>query len=548
MGRDRAVQPAFVLAFVLLLLTAGVSVSFSAEAAPGATAEFDAKYVKMEIPKQVLTDQVFLAKITIKNTGSQAWKEASRSHTCLRSQDPQDNLTWGTNYIIQGQGTEVKPGEEFTFTSNLKAPSTPGEAGFKWRAAKATDGVFFGEATAREVVRVEKRPEPPPQPPPLQARAGKHVLAFEDFEYAGSFKVPAQVGGGGAGYSESGLALRKTKDGGKRLFMNYTHPHGTLFEVGIPGLVKVEDGNHAPLKTAEVRKVWGPIGMKIPKTGDVESIGINGGFWWDESKRTLYWTWYHGYWTGGALPILGASRLEDDGKITYCGPWIAPNMKHHWGGVTKLSKDFADQYTGGRTLALGFGGYYSICGPCSRGPALGAVSEPDPAKATVDLVALLAYANGAIAPRDGDYFSANCGFWAEPPDNPMKGYWTYDDWSRSGVFISLPDKHGYIAFVRLGTGRLGYDYGSIGSAGASQYWYFYNPEDLGEAAKGMKKAGDVMPQSRTKVTYPGGNGGRNAFISGSCFDEEERLLYLFKTGSIPVGRECHPCVHVYRVR
>jgi hypothetical protein len=338
------------------------------------------------------------------------------------------------------------------------------------------------------------------------------------------------------------------KDGTKRLFMNYTHPHGTLFEVEVPGLVKLENGNQATLKVAQVKKVHGPIGMKIPKTGDVESIGINGGFWWDEAKNTLYWSWYHGYWTGGPLPVLGAARLDDDGNITCLGPWNVPNMKHHWGGVTRLSKGFADQYTGGRTLALGFGGYYSICGPCSRGPALGAIFDPDPAKNTVDLVPLLAYANGAIAPRDGDYFSANCGFWAEPPADPTKGYWTFDDWSRSGVFIDLADKHGYVAFVRLGTGRLGYDYGSIGSAGASQYWYFYDPKDLGAVAKGAKKPGEVMPHSRTKVVYPGGNGGRNALITGSCFDEAEKLLYLIKTGSIPEGKESHPCVHVYRVR
>lgn len=103
MGRDTASQAALVLVPVSILLAAGVSVSCLAEPAPAATPEFDAKYVKMEVPKQVLTDQVFLAKITMKNTGSQTWKEANRSHACLRSQDPQDNMTWGTNYIIQGQ-------------------------------------------------------------------------------------------------------------------------------------------------------------------------------------------------------------------------------------------------------------------------------------------------------------------------------------------------------------------------------------------------------------------------------------------------------------
>ena len=533
---------------VLSVLTASAQVAAGEEAKPPPKVpELDAKYVKMKIPRAVLTDQVFSVAITVKNTGALAWREGHRQPgtiTILLSQDPEGNATWGTRYIIQGQGTVVEPGKEFTFRSSLKAPSTPGEYSFQWKL-KAR-GATFGEATARETIKVEKRAEeapavPPKLPPPDET--GKRVLTFEDFEYLGSFRVPRKVGSGGAGYSESGLAFRRMKDGTRRLFMNYPHPRGTLFEVEIPAPVKIAGGNFARLKVAAVKKVWGPIGMKVPKTGGVTAIAPLGGFWWDEARRTLYWTWYHGYWTGGALPMLAACRLNVDGTITYLGPWTVANQKWFWGGVIKLSQGFAKKYTGGRTLALGFGGYYSICGPCSRGPALGAISEPDPAKKSVDVVTLLGYARGAKAPRDGNYFSANCGFWYDPPKNAKKGHWTFNDYCRGGVFIDLPDKHAYIAFVRLGTGRLGYDYGAINSAGRAQYWYFYDPRDLGKVAKQTRKPGAVLPYLMTKDSAV--IGGKAV---GSCFDEKERTLYIFRMWAYPVGREQHPLVHMYRVK
>ena len=528
-------------------------------AEPSPPAPWDAEAVKLEIPSQVLTGQVFLAKVTMKNTGGTAWEGASQP--VLHSQDPEDNQTWGTHFIYMRQGTSAQPGQEFTFVSYLKAPATPGEQPFKWRLARQTpDGktVYFGQSTPPQTIRVQQRPAAPQLPRRVEGSSGKKVLGWDDFEYAGSFKVPARVGEGGAGFSESGLALRKMKDGSKRLLMNFTHPCQTLFEVEIPALVKFAGGDHRPLNVARVQKVWGALRIPIPKTGDTDAIAPNGGFWWEESRKTLYWSYYHGYRTGDAVPVLAASRLGDDGTITHSGPWYVPkpmagHYKAYWGGVTRLSQAFAEQYTGGRTLALGFGGYYSICGPCSRGPALAAVAEPDPASPTVDMVELLAYVDPAAAPRDGDYFygMGPGGFWYQVPESPGQGSWTMDDWCRAGVFIDLPDRCGYLAFVKLGTGRIGYDYGGIYSAGAADWWYFYRPRDLGELAKGTRKLGTVLPYSTAKVSYPiapRGMAQPNLPVTGACFDAEEKLLYLYKPGAFPVAPERHACVHVYRVK
>jgi len=467
---------------VMILSVSAFSLADPPASAP--TSELDATFVGMKVPDRVLTDQVFPVGITFRNTGSKAWWcEAVR----LRSAEPRNNLNWGTNFIIMAQGTSTAPGAEVTFRSNLKAPSEPGETAFRWQLVKVPS-TWFGEPTALKTIRVEPRPAekaPTTRPAPPDPSA-RRVLTFDDFEYVGSFKPPKRVHGARGAFSESGLALRKMDDGATRLFMNYTHPRQVLFEIEVPPLVKVADGRHGELKVAELRKVWGEI--RAPAQGG-KGIAPNGGFVWDEDTDTLYWTSYHGYKTGAAPPVLGASKLRDDGTVTHFGPWYVRKRlyKSYWGGVIRLPEAFAAEYTGGRTLGLGFGGYYSICAPASRGPALGAIATPDPEAEEVDLLEMLVYPHKSPAPRDGNYLNANCGFWAEQPESPEKGYWTYDDWCRAGVFIEAPAGHAYIAFVRLGTGRIGYDFGSIGSAGSAQYWYAYDPAELGRAAKGMRK-------------------------------------------------------------
>ncbi|MDY3551676.1 NBR1-Ig-like domain-containing protein [Gemmata sp. JC717] len=516
------------------------AVALLALAGPRACAqkpEWDAKYIKMEVPKEVTADQVFVAKVTMRNTGTQTWKEARDVvPSSLHSAEPADNLTWGTNFFIQGQGVVVAPGQDITYTSYLRAPSEPGKHNFQWRVHGPQGAV--GETTPKLEITVLKRPDAKDEA--LAARApdagGKRPLTFDDFEYLGSFKVPETVGKGGAAFSESGLALRTPKDGSRRLFMNYTHPETVMFETDIPDPVKFEKGDAGPLKTAAVKKEWGHL------TGKDKKHGANGGFVWDDERQVMYWTYYHGYWTGGDLPVLNASKLSEDGTVAPVGSWMLPRQKWFWGGVTRLPKSFADTYTGGATLGVGFGGYYSIAEPCSRGPALGAVATPDPAKGQADVVSLLGYAPTAPAPRPGDYFNANCAFWSEQPTSRAAGAWTYCDHCRAGVLIDLADKQGYIAFAKLGTGRLGYDYGHIGNAGEAQYWYFYDSRSLGETAKGARPVGVTGPYLMRADT------GMVGTAYGACFDEETRTLYVMRGGAYQVGREMHPLVHAYRVK
>ncbi len=562
------------------LILAGVQLHAQGPAGT-APAQWDAKCIAVEVPEEVLTDQVFIGKITVKNTGSAPWSSIPYAgepnpQPILYSQAPTRNKTWGTDFAYVGQGKEIGPGKEFTFVSGFKGPGAPGEYGFQWRLARqAKDGktVFFGEPTIRKVIRVRSRPETPRPSPPARDPAGKKVLGPDDFQYVGSFRLPERVGESGAGYSEIGIALRKTPGGTRHLLVNYTHPRQTLFEIEIPPLAQFDGLDPKPptmgtsCPVAEVKKVWGSLVVDIPKIGDLRQISPNGGLWWDDGSKILYWTCYHGYWTGGGFPVLSATRLGDDGKTTSVGRWRLPQTvnkwKSYWGGVMKLPADFARKYTGGRTMALGFGGYYSICAGCSRGPALAAIAQPDPRRDELDVAELLCYPDPAAAPRDGDYFYGLGNIWYDVPKGPNQGAWTMDDWCRSGVFIDLPEKHGYLAFVKLANGRIGYDYGAIGATGASQWWYFYDPEDLGGVAQGRKKPEKIVPHGMAKVSYPGQGdqalrqaqeqgavhvGGIAGYVSGACFDEQEKLLYVCKLCSIRVGLELHPSVNVYRVK
>ncbi|MHB1034179.1 MAG: hypothetical protein ACYC35_19635 [Pirellulales bacterium] len=507
--------------------------------------DYAAAFVRMTVPESVRVHEAFPVTITVRNTGSRTWEGASIR---LRLVDSSNRRGWGTDYILIAQGTAVKAGQEYAFRSYLKAPATPGKVSFQWQVRKdGEDGAgekWFGQLTPARTIDVVARAAAPRQAvAPRDASAGKKVLSFGDFEYLGSFKPPMVVGQSRGAFSDTGLALRAMPDGRDRLFVNYTHPTQALFEIEIPELGKVRNGAHADLKTAAVKQVWGSLNIPVP--GE-EPLSPNGGFVWLEAKQTLVWTWYHGYKTGDAPPVLAATRLSK-GAVTHAGPWrvAAPGglYKSYWGGVLPLPKAFADQYTGGKTLALGFGGYYSICAAASRGPALGAIPDPTEGQKSVPVTAMLYHPHESPAPRDGDYFNANCGFWSEQPAGPEQGTWTYDDWCRAGAFAETKTgRAAYLAFVREGTGRLGYDFGTITSAGSAEYWYCYDPKDLGAAARGQTTPWKIAPSSMTRVGYPLGR-----TVTGACFDARTGRLYVCLSWAYPDGLESFPVIHVYRV-
>ena len=111
-----------------------------------------AAYVSMAgVPSSIARGATFNVTITMKNTGSEIWREST--HHRLGSQDPQDNLTWGTGRILLGATDAIAGGQQASFRAQLRAPPAAGSYPFQWRMVK--DGVaWFGSATPNRLITV----------------------------------------------------------------------------------------------------------------------------------------------------------------------------------------------------------------------------------------------------------------------------------------------------------------------------------------------------------------------------------------------------------
>ena len=168
-----------------LVLAAAIGAEARADAAaPQAAPDYDAAFVDVEAPEKVTAHAVFRVAITMRNTGARPWGSWPLR---LRAVSPPNNTRWGTNYILVAQGRSVKSGQEYTFSSRLKAPARAGKAVFQWQLCK--DGkTWFGQVTPARTIEVTARPSAPATAPAAAARIsdGKKVLSFADFEYLGS--------------------------------------------------------------------------------------------------------------------------------------------------------------------------------------------------------------------------------------------------------------------------------------------------------------------------------------------------------------------------
>lgn len=106
-----------------------------------------ASYVSQSVPSTISPGQTAQVSVTMRNAGSWTWYGDHR----LGSQNPQDNFTWGTNRIFLAY--PVYPGQDYTFTFNITAPSTPGVYNFQWKMVH--DGwQWFGQQSPNVTITV----------------------------------------------------------------------------------------------------------------------------------------------------------------------------------------------------------------------------------------------------------------------------------------------------------------------------------------------------------------------------------------------------------
>jgi hypothetical protein len=489
--------------------------------------DWDADYVSQIVPTTLETDQVFSASITFRNTGEKQWGMLSGQQyppTLMATGD-----AWGTDFIILGQGRFIDKGVEAAFPSSLRAPSIPGAYRFKWRLSHHEVGLYGDESPETIITVVPSTvPAPTPLPTPTPDDEGRRPLMPEDLQYIGSIRLPRGVGVGGAGYSETGLCLGEPG----RLLVNYNHPGQSLFEINIPEPVPYNGTNIGAIPVATVTKQWGGV------HGD--GIGPMGSIFYKDGK--LHWSWYHGYWTGGSIPCFGMTQLNPDGTWQHIKTWMVPNQKWYWGGAILLPESFANKYLQGRRTGLGFGAYYSIVASASRGAALGVFNEPDVTKTSLEIYRnLLGYPPPEAAVRKGDCFFTGINYWNDQPTSMERGKWGAEDYCRAGVMIHLPDVAGFIAFPRMGLGRIGYDYGSHTSAGTVTDWYFYQPHEMATVG------GPLIPYAITRSLNPPGVN-YTSMVTSAFIDEATRRVYVLRNKAYQVGTELDPLIDVYHVR
>jgi hypothetical protein len=392
---------------------------------------------------------------------------------------------------------------------------------------------------------------------PFNAEAAKQVLTQSDFTYLGSFLLPQSIGGQFDPGWGRGFAIRYVNGELRAMTMalNPVPPNNApLYEVRVPNPVI---GNNPP--TAQLVRNWGDILQGKTSTG-VWS------FYWDNQDQRLYWTCGDSYNATEADAVsLGYSVLNDaTGGVTAFGAWrfTGRGNKATNTCVTPIPQWFADQYTSGRRLGVGCGGYQSVVttGPGHIGPALAAFNPPNP---SVDLPSSslahtvlvgypfnpTAYGPPDRAHRDTDYTTEFDNWY---PRNGI-GYWSWtDQMEQAGVWIDTPNKSGLVYFPTMSHGVVKYRESSLEADRASHAWYVYDPADLALVAQGAKQQWEIQAKSFWSVQYPGLSyplpGWRDFpmnMVTGSSYDPTTRHLYLSVRFGGCDGR-CHR-VHVYQV-
>lgn len=381
----------------------------------------------------------------------------------------------------------------------------------------------------------------------------KSLVSEADFQYVGAFRLPRDVEGRDGAWGR-GLAIREL-NGQPRIISSTVD--GTIYEALPP-----EPGTHGEFPQASIVTVWGDLSKG-------HRVGQLNGLFWDEPTRRLYWSSGDLYNTiHPDNPSMGFSTFNDQAGTpgaTY-GPWrfTGRGSKATMGGVLALPDWFAAQYTAGRRLAAGFGGYWSIVanGPAHMGPALCAFETPDvnlPAGKPVKFTNLVGYPFNPVpytqpdrCHRDTDYRTEFDGW------NPRNGvgYWSWTDFLWQGaVWIDLPQKHGVVFMPTLGRGRTWYEGSTLHAERAAHAFYVYDPMEFVPVASGKTKQWRIQPAQTwdmqfENITYPmpGWRDEPNRMITGATFDQSRQTLYVAVRFAYGTGAAGQHLVYVYRVK
>ena len=119
---------------------------------------YDAAFVSQVGPPATMNlGEQAAVSVTMRNTGTNTWTAAQLYR--LGSSNPRGNMTWGFGRMYMDGGASVAPGQTYTFTATVTAPTNAGTYDYQWEMVR--DGVaWFGSQSANVVVTVNAGSQP----------------------------------------------------------------------------------------------------------------------------------------------------------------------------------------------------------------------------------------------------------------------------------------------------------------------------------------------------------------------------------------------------
>ncbi|HLN27235.1 MAG TPA: hypothetical protein VK395_05785 [Gemmataceae bacterium] len=395
-----------------------------------------------------------------------------------------------------------------------------------------------------------------------QPSGNKRLLKASDLQFVGAMLLPTEIDPNAYG----ALALRKGADGTKTFFCVGKTTFGTnAFEFTDAGFGP--DVKGAP--RAKLVKAWDIYqGHRTSTTTKLETQGLC----WLGDK--LFWTYGGNYDVQpGNKPFLGFTRFNADGTATAFGPWLLDvGQARGRNYVTILPEWFANQYTGGRRLAVG-AGIESGSSNSSWGPGLYAIDMPGeatPAGALLHSVPLVFYPQTQRLIRPPDYDVLNEReqvlttrsplFW---PTQGNLGYWTAADYVPSCTWIEGRTVRGVLFGNRFASEHVWYGKSPLASGikdpcheakgqHGSQYraaWLIYDANDLAAVAAGRMASSKIGPTEEFDPTKlaPNMQLTCDKVCTGLVFDAGEGMLYAICPRVERLGSGPYPVVYQWKV-
>ncbi len=110
-----------------------------------------AQMVSFNTPANMTAGQTYDVSVTVRNAGSTTWTAAGSQPWRLGSQSPQDGNTWGLARVNIADGTEVSPGQSYTFTFTVTAPAQPASYNMQWRMVQENVQWFGQYSPIRQI-------------------------------------------------------------------------------------------------------------------------------------------------------------------------------------------------------------------------------------------------------------------------------------------------------------------------------------------------------------------------------------------------------------